>query len=61
MRSCAAAQKLPGLCAVASGSLKLSVWARPRAERVLGLVAAGESFGEAAALLGAPRRSMPWP
>jgi CRP/FNR family transcriptional regulator len=46
--------KLPGLCAVASGSLKLSVWARPRAERVLGLVAAGESFGEAAALLGAP-------
>jgi CRP/FNR family transcriptional regulator len=46
--------KLPGLCAVASGSLKLSVWARPRAERVLGLVAAGESFGEAAVLAGAP-------
>src|SRR5262245_3530368 len=46
--------KLPGLCAVASGSLKLSVWARPRAERVLGLVAAGESFGEAAALAGVP-------
>jgi CRP/FNR family transcriptional regulator, dissimilatory nitrate respiration regulator len=43
--------KLPGLCAVASGSLKLSVWAR--AERVLGLVAAGESFGEAATLAGA--------
>ena len=46
--------RLPGLCAVASGSLKRSVGARPRAERVLGLVAAGESFGEAAALLGAP-------
>jgi CRP-like cAMP-binding protein len=46
--------KLPGLCAVASGSLKLSVWARPRAERVLGLVAAGESFAEAAVLAGAP-------
>src|SRR5262249_16871002 len=46
--------KLPGLCAVGSGSLKLSVWARPRAERVLGLVAAGESFGEAAALAGVP-------
>ena len=45
---------LPGLCAVASGSLKLSVWARPGAERVLGLVSAGESFGEAAALLAAP-------
>jgi len=46
--------KLPGLCAVASGSLKLCVWARPRAERVLGLVAAGESFGEGAVLAGAP-------
>jgi len=46
--------RLPGLCAVASGSLKLSVCARPRAERVLGLVGPGESFGEAAALVGAP-------
>lgn len=46
--------RLPGLCAVASGSLKLSVWARPRAERVLGLVGPGESFGEASVLLGAP-------
>jgi CRP-like cAMP-binding protein len=45
---------LPGLCALASGSLKLSVSARPRDERVLGLVAAGESFGEAAALRAVP-------
>lgn len=45
---------VPGLCALASGSLKLSVSARPRDERVLGLVAAGESFGEAAALCAAP-------
>ena len=46
--------RLPGLCALASGSLKLSVSARPRDERVLGLVAAGESFGEAAALRAEP-------
>lgn len=45
--------RLPGLCAVASGSLKLSVLAAPRAERVLGLVGAAQSFGEAAALSGA--------
>jgi len=45
---------LPGLCALAAGSLKLSVSARPRDERVLGLVAAGESFGEAVALRAAP-------
>jgi CRP-like cAMP-binding protein len=45
---------LPGLCALAAGSLKLSVSARVRDERVLGLVAAGESFGEAAALRAAP-------
>ena len=45
---------LPGLCALTAGSLKLSVSARPRDERVLGLVAAGESFGEAAALRAVP-------
>jgi CRP-like cAMP-binding protein len=45
---------LPGLCALAAGSLKLSVSARPRDERVLGLIAAGESFGEAAAVRAAP-------
>ena len=45
---------LPGLCALVAGSLKLSVSARPRDERVLALVAAGESFGEAAALRAAP-------
>jgi CRP-like cAMP-binding protein len=47
-------EPLPGLCALATGSLKLSVSARPRDERVLGLVAAGESFGEAAALRAVP-------
>jgi CRP-like cAMP-binding protein len=47
-------EPLPGLCALTAGSLKLSVSARPRDERVLGLVAAGESFGEAAALRAAP-------
>jgi CRP-like cAMP-binding protein len=46
--------KLPGLCVLASGSLKLSVRVRPQTERVLGLVAPGESFGEAAALRGEP-------
>ena len=45
---------MPGLCAVAAGSLKLSLSARPHDERVLALVAAGESFGEAAALRAAP-------
>jgi CRP-like cAMP-binding protein len=47
-------EPLPGLCVLTAGSLKLSVSARPRDERVLGLVAAGESFGEAAALRAAP-------
>lgn len=45
---------LPGLCVLAAGSLKLAVSARARDERVLGLVAAGESFGEAAALRAVP-------
>lgn len=47
-------EPLPGLCAVASGSLKLSLSARPGNERVLRLVAAGESFGEPAALCKVP-------
>lgn len=47
-------EPLPGLCAVASGSLKLSMSAPARNERVLRLVAAGESFGESAALREAP-------
>ncbi|HEY1286680.1 MAG TPA: Crp/Fnr family transcriptional regulator [Burkholderiales bacterium] len=45
---------LPGLCALAAGALKLSLSARPHDERVLALVAPGESFGEAAALCAAP-------
>ncbi|HEY7238834.1 MAG TPA: Crp/Fnr family transcriptional regulator [Burkholderiales bacterium] len=47
-------EALPGLCALAAGSLKLTVSVRPRDERVLGLIAAGESFGEAAAVRDAP-------
>lgn len=43
-------EPLPGLCAVASGSIKLTMSAPARNERVLRLVAAGESFGESAAL-----------
>ena len=45
---------MPGLCALAAGSFKLSLSARPHDERVLALVAVGESFGEAAALCAAP-------
>jgi len=47
-------EALPGLCALAAGSLKLSLSSGPHDERVLALVAAGESFGEAAALCAAP-------
>jgi CRP-like cAMP-binding protein len=47
-------EPLPGLCAVASGSLKLSMSAPGRNERVLRLVPAGETFGESATLRAAP-------
>lgn len=47
-------EPLPGLCAVASGSLKLSMSAPARNERVLRLVPPGESFGESVALRAAP-------
>jgi CRP-like cAMP-binding protein len=45
--------RLPGLCCLAAGSLNLCLGHGGNA-RVLGLVAEGESFAEAAALLGAP-------
>lgn len=42
--------RLPGFCMLASGELKLAVAAPERGERVLGLVTAPASFGEALAL-----------
>lgn len=45
--------RLPGLCHLASGSLKLCVTG-DGGGRVLGIVPAGESFAEAPALLAAP-------
>ena len=47
-------EPLPGLCAVTSGSLKLSISAPGRHERVLRLVPCGETFGESATLRGVP-------
>lgn len=45
-------QRLPGVCALAYGAVKLSVPDRNGGERVVRLVAAGETFGESAAVLG---------
>src|SRR5918995_3009869 len=47
-------ERLPGFCALTAGALKLSI--SERGERVVGLVAAGETFGEAAALRRRPSR-----
>lgn len=47
-------EALPGVVAVAYGTLKLRIRANGSTERVVGVVAAGESFGESAALLGRP-------
>ena len=44
----------PGVVAVAEGMLKLSLQRADGAERVVRFVAPGETFGEAAALLGQP-------
>jgi len=49
-------QRLPGICAVAQGMLKLRLHHGPDDERVLRLVEAGETFGEASALLDRPIR-----
>ena len=48
--------RLPGLFAVASGTVKLSLRGGEHGERVVRLVSAGETFGEATALLGKPSR-----
>lgn len=45
-------EALPGVVAVAYGAVKLRIPANGSTERVLRVVAAGESFGESAALLG---------
>ena len=50
----AAGSRLPGVFAVAYGSVKLSMKNGGNEERVLRLVAARQSFGEASALLGRP-------
>ncbi len=48
--------RLPGVFAVASGTVKLSLRGGEHGERVVRLVSAGETFGEATALLGKPSR-----
>jgi CRP-like cAMP-binding protein len=45
-------EHLPGLLALAYGSVKLRIPVNGTKERVIRIVAAGESFGESAALLG---------
>ena len=45
-------ERLPGVVGVAYGSLKLRIPVNGSMERVVRIVAAGESFGESAALLG---------
>jgi CRP-like cAMP-binding protein len=47
-------ERLPGVVAIAYGALKLRIPANGSTERVVRVVAAGESFGESAALLGQP-------
>ncbi len=47
-------ERLPGVLALAYGTVKLSLRTNGHDERVIGLVSAGQSFGEAAALLGRP-------
>ena len=46
--------RLPGLCVLTSGALKLALPVPERGERVLGLVSGCRTFGEAAALLRRP-------
>lgn len=50
-------ERLPGVFGLAYGSVKLSLRGLDGEERVLRLVAAGQTFGEAASLLGRPCRS----
>jgi CRP-like cAMP-binding protein len=49
-------KRLPGICAVAQGMLKLCLHHAPDDERVLRLVEPGQTFGEASALLDRPLR-----
>lgn len=49
-------ERLPGIFAVAQGMLKLYLHHGPDDERVLRLVEAGQTFGEASALLARPLR-----
>ena len=48
--------RLPGVFAVAVGTVKLSLRRLPGEERVVRLVQAGQTFGEPSALLGRPAR-----
>jgi CRP-like cAMP-binding protein len=48
--------RLPGVFAVAIGTVKLALRGEPGAERVVRLVGAGQTFGEPSALLGQPAR-----
>lgn len=50
------AERLPGIFAVAYGTVKLALRGPQDEERVLRLVSAGQSFGEATALLGRTAR-----
>ena len=50
-------ERLPGVFALAYGSVKLSLRGQDSEERVLQLVSAGQTFGEAEALLGRAGRS----
>lgn len=50
------AERLPGLFIVAYGMAKLTMRGRENGEHVLRLVGAGQTFGEATALLGRPSR-----
>jgi CRP-like cAMP-binding protein len=49
--------RLPGVFALAYGSVKLTLRGDDAEERVVTLVSAGQTFGEAKALLGRPARS----
>jgi CRP-like cAMP-binding protein len=49
--------RLPGMFGLAYGSVKLSLRGQDGEERVLQLVSAGQTFGEAKSLLGRPGRS----
>jgi len=50
-------ERLPGVFGLAYGSVKLGLRGEDGEERVLQLVAAGQTFGEAKSLLGGPCRS----